>query len=61
MEKVIFEERGKKNNKTTAVRISEDNHRKIMDISERSHLPVYMVADKLIAFALDRVDWKDRA
>ena len=60
MDKLIFEERETIGDKTTAVRISKDYHKKIVDISERTHLPIYMVADKLIAFALDRVDWKDR-
>ena len=58
-EKVIFKERKRDGKRTTAVRISEDNHRKIHEISKKTNMPVYAVADRLLVFALERDEWKD--
>ena len=57
MEKIVFEESRNKNSKTTAVRVSKENHDRILEISDRSSMTAYAVADKLLTFALDRVEW----
>ena len=59
MEKVTFKERKRDDKRTTAVRISEENHRKIQEISKKTNMPVYAVADRLLDFALERVEWKE--
>ena len=58
-EKVVFKERKTEDKRTTAVRISEENHRKIHEISKKTNMPVYAVADRLLDFALERVEWKE--
>ena len=58
MEKLIFEEREGKRDDTAVVRVSKENHDKILEISDRTSLPAWKVSDRLIAFALERVEWE---
>ena len=58
MEKIVFEEAGIKKDNTAVVRVSKENHDKILEISDRTSLPARMVSDKLLAFALERVEWE---
>lgn len=58
MDRLIFEEKEGKKNKTTAVRVSKEIHESLIEISRKTELSVYTVADRLLAFALDNVEWK---
>lgn len=57
MEKLIFEELEGKKNDTTVVRVSRTNHERILEISRRSSLTAYAVVDRLLDYALERVEW----
>ena len=57
MEKLIFEELEGKKNDTTVVRVSRTNHERILEISRRSSLTAYAVVDRLLGYALERVEW----
>ena len=58
MERLVFQEAEKKKNKSTVVRVSLSNYDRILEISDRTDLSAYAVADKLISYALERVEWE---
>ena len=59
--KVVFTERAtqKIEEITKVIRISNMNHQEMVKISDRTSLPVYVVADRLISFALEHIHWEE--
>ena len=58
VDKVMFREKEHEQGNTNVVRISTDNHSKIMDISDKCGKPASSVANKLLSFALKNVEWE---
>ena len=60
MERIIFKEQDPKSKgpKTAVVRVSRVNYDKVMEISEKAGLSANAVADRMLSFALEHVEWE---
>ncbi|NLA52434.1 MAG: hypothetical protein GX860_09995 [Alcaligenaceae bacterium] len=58
MEKITFRENENSRTETMVIRVSEEIYSDIIEISRRTSLPVYAVADRLISFALEHTEWE---
>ena len=59
MEKLLFSEKNSNHRKTGVVRVSKWNHGKLVEISQKAKLPISTVANRLLEFALSRVEWEE--
>ena len=60
MEKIIFKKKDPKSKgpKTAVVRVSRVNYDKVMEISEKAGLSANAVADRMLSFAMERIEWE---
>ena len=59
MEKILFSERNARQRKSGVVRVSKWNHGKLVEISQKAKLPISDVTNRLLEFALSRVEWEE--